>query len=314
MSVLTLAALGCLIMFGVILAGGCNSNSPVTLTSIQSDELSGLLAASEMVVGENRFPFGVMDVSGRLIPDAEVHVSFYKLNNDQEVLKSEADAVFYNISGSTPHRHPDGEIHMHEEVLPVYTVASAIFDEPGIWRASLQIRLPNDSTQYQGSLAFQVEEVSATLQVNDEVPPSRNPTGRDVEYLSMITTHNPPIPGFYQLTVEEALVQGKPFVVMFSTPAFCLTRMCGPVTDVTAQVYDTYKGRINFIHIEPWDLILARNEGRLEWTDISREWNLPSEPWLFVVDSAGYVHARFEGLVSPEELLRALDGVLVDGS
>ena len=40
------------------------------------------------------------------------------------------------------------------------------------------------------------------------------------------------------------------------------------------------------------------------------EWNLRSEPWIFVVDGRGIVRARFEGLTTRRELEGALRLVL----
>lgn len=55
---------------------------------------------------------------------------------------------------------------------------------------------------------------------------------------------------------------------------------------------------------------MLRNEGRLQLSAVTREWNLPDEPWVFVVDKAGRVASRLEGLVTAEELSAAIDGVL----
>jgi hypothetical protein len=40
------------------------------------------------------------------------------------------------------------------------------------------------------------------------------------------------------------------------------------------------------------------------------EWQLPSEPWIFVVDGQGMVRARFEGLTTRHEIEAALRAVL----
>ncbi len=39
------------------------------------------------------------------------------------------------------------------------------------------------------------------------------------------------------------------------------------------------------------------------------EWNLPSEPWIFVVDSNGKVFEKFEGLISENELETSIQRV-----
>jgi len=36
------------------------------------------------------------------------------------------------------------------------------------------------------------------------------------------------------------------------------------------------------------------------------EWGLPSEPWTFVVGGDGRISARYEGLVTAEEVLGAV--------
>ena len=40
------------------------------------------------------------------------------------------------------------------------------------------------------------------------------------------------------------------------------------------------------------------------------DWNLQTEPWIFVVDGSGVIANRFEGSASPEELQDAIDAVL----
>jgi deoxyinosine 3'endonuclease (endonuclease V) len=37
-----------------------------------------------------------------------------------------------------------------------------------------------------------------------------------------------------------------------------------------------------------------------------QEWNLRSEPWIFLVDGHGVIRARFEGLTTRRELEAAL--------
>ena len=85
--------------------------------------------------------------------------------------------------------------------------------------------------------------------------------------------------------------------------------MCGPVTAVVGDLYEQLGDRVRFIHLEPFDLGIARTEGRLVFGPTAREWNLETEPWVFVVDASGRVAARFEGLVSAAELEPAIAAV-----
>jgi hypothetical protein len=76
-----------------------------------------------------------------------------------------------------------------------------------------------------------------------------------------------------------------PFVLVFATPAFCQTAICGPMLDgvkVLAADYPTF----TFINVEPSQM--AVTDGRLQpvladgqlqaaaWTDT---WGLRTEPW-----------------------------------
>ena len=63
-----------------------------------------------------------------------------------------------------------------------------------------------------------------------------------------------------------------------------------------------------FIHEEIWD------SGSLQkFSPTVEEWNLRSEPWIFVVDGKGIVRARFEGVTTRGELEAALQLVLRPG-
>ncbi len=299
----------------VLALAACSGPEPTpptpTATATAVQQAVALPAASELVVGENRFPFGLLTVDGQPIEDAQVHARFYLLRNDgQDELRQEADAVYRRVTGVTPHTHAGGEVHEHEEAQGLYVVDRVRFDEAGVWQARLELSGPDASVPPTASLAFLVQERSVTVAVGERVPASSNPTARDVADLSEITTLHPPVPGLYQFTVAEALRRGKPLLVVFSTPAFCTSRMCGPVTDAVVQLYGRYGDRVSFIHIEPWELDTARNEGRLVLTGIAKDWGLPTEPWVFVTDATGTVAARFEGLVGNEELSTALESVL----
>ncbi len=272
-------------------------------------EYSGILASSEFVIGQNRFPFGLVSEDGQLLENAQVDVRFYYLKQDSSELRVEAPAIFRQIKGVTPHQHADGKVHEHLEVRGSYIVDQVRFDTPGFWGAEFVIKTADGRQPKVQGRAFEVKTRSTVPNVGDRVPPSKNLTLADVDNIEQIETRVPP-DNMHDLSVAQALERGQPFVVVFATPMFCVTRMCGPVTDVVASLHDRYKDQVNFIHIEPWDLTIARGAGRLVPIAVVLEWKLPTEPWVFVVDEAGRVAARFEGLVSSEEVEAAILAVL----
>lgn len=65
---------------------------------------------------------------------------------------------------------------------------------------------------------------------------------------------------------------------------------------------------MNFLHLEPYQLdadgnLATDSQGnQFLVAEIGKTWNLQTEPWVFVLDQAGYVVARFEGPYTLEEL------------
>ncbi len=284
--------------------GGQIASGPANSDGV-SQHYSGILAATEFLVGRNRFPFRLSNMDGAELEDATVQVQFFSLNQEEPVLKGEETAVWRQITRVTPHTHADGSTHGHHEVRGVYVVDEVVLEESGIWRAQFTVTAVGGSKPQVEGLAFQVVETSVVPWLGDRVPATQNLTIHDVASFSEVSTRQVE-DHLHDISVAGALAEEKPFVVVFSSPMFCVSRMCGPVTDMVAGVQERHTGNFHFIHIEPWDMDAARNDGRLVPASEMLEWRLPTEPWLFVVDSQGRVSARFEGLVTAEELERKL--------
>ena len=130
-------------------------------------------------------------------------------------------------------------------------------------------------------------------------------TGGDFEAL---TTQDPPDRELLEHSIADSLEAKVPFVVTFATPRYCQTRTCGPVVDVVDAVRERYGSQgIRFIHVE----IYEDNDPAKETNRWVREWNLPSEPFTFVVGADGLIKERFEGTVSVRELAEAVEQHLV---
>ncbi|HET9507707.1 MAG TPA: hypothetical protein VFO81_07170 [Gaiellaceae bacterium] len=131
-------------------------------------------------------------------------------------------------------------------------------------------------------------------------------TGGDFEAL---TTQDPPDRELLEHSIADSLEAKVPFVVTFATPRYCQTRTCGPVVDVVDAVRERYGSQgIRFIHVE----IYEDNDPAKETNRWVREWNLPSEPFTFVVGADGLIKERFEGTVSVRELAEAVELHLVE--
>ncbi|MCY4085751.1 MAG: hypothetical protein OXG37_02405 [Actinomycetia bacterium] len=183
-------------------------------------------------------------------------------------------------------------------------VARVTFHEPGVYWLVAE----PEGADVQALRFLQVRAYPVSPAVGDRAFPSENPTLDDAQARE-ITTQRPPAIELLRYSVKQSLEASVPFVVTFATPAFCLSRICGPVVDVLDEVRAELEGTgVRFIHIE----IYHENDparGINEWV---QEWRLASEPWTFIVDGAGVIRDRFEGAFSSEELRRSIVEHLVD--
>jgi hypothetical protein len=108
--------------------------------------------------------------------------------------------------------------------------------------------------------------------------------------------------------LADAVDAGTPAVIVIATPVYCVSRFCGPLTDVIAELAHEYQDAAEFIHIEVWQDFNEQqlNEAAAAWiqTDIGG-----NEPWVFLVDGDGVVQARWDNVLDVAELRTALDAL-----
>ena len=103
--------------------------------------------------------------------------------------------------------------------------------------------------------------------------------------------------------VDFAEVVGKkPVALLFSTPQLCQSRVCGPVTDMELQMKSKYGDKMDFIHQE----VYVDNDVNKGLRPPLKEFNLQTEPWLFVVDGRGDITARLEGSIGVQQFENAV--------
>lgn len=246
-----------------------------------------VVASSEVVVGENRFLVGLYDDNDAPIAsdDISMHIAFYNLAESETEPVFERDMEYIE---SIP-----GERGLYK--------TTAEFDAAGEWGA--EVSITGDGLDETVNAAFDVAPKAATPAVGERVPPSDTPTADDVSKLSEITTDPDPDPSFYEVSIEEAVGAGEPFVVVFATPKFCTSRVCGPTLDIVKSVAGDFPG-VRFIHVEVYENL--DDPSNLLPVEAVDEWKLPSEPWVFVVDAKGKLAAKYEGTVTPSELADSL--------
>lgn len=98
----------------------------------------------------------------------------------------------------------------------------------------------------------------------------------------------------------------RPIALLFSTPQLCISKVCGPITDIAVQLEHQFAGRIAFIHEE----VYANNQPSKGLRPQLKAFHLETEPWLFTVNRQGVITARLEGAFGVNEFTQALEAAL----
>lgn len=279
------------------------------LTAPPAEGFHVLLTTSELVVGRNRLAFGLMK-DGRLLADAKSAVRLYAIEGEDARLVDETPARYLRLEvveqGKRIHVHPDGSRHVHGEATDVQGiyVAPVTFPRPGTWGLEILAQSRGGAVE-SARLSVSALAESVAPMVGAAAPRSRNLIASDVKDLKQIDSSEPADPRLHRTRIADAIAQGKPQVIVFATPRYCTSRVCGPVVDIVRTLIPAYGDRVAFIHEEIWEA------GALQkFSPTVLEWKLRSEPWIFVVDGKGVIRARFEGVTTRRELETAVRLVL----
>lgn len=185
----------------------------------------------------------------------------------------------------------------------IYTATMDI-PEPGVYQLTVDAEGLNES----GPTGFTAVEDPIMVSAGDDAPASLTRTIVDYPDLSVISSDPNPDPTLYGLSVEQAVSNGTPAVIVFATPAFCTSQACGPMLDQVKAIRSGYPG-VDFVHVEVYDDLQVESLDDLTVVPAIVEWGLPSEPWIYVVDETGTVTSAFEGAVTDAELGAAIAAV-----
>ncbi|HEX5711777.1 MAG TPA: hypothetical protein VFX85_00515 [Solirubrobacterales bacterium] len=276
--------------------------------------------------GKNRYPFGVFERDRTQVSGAEVALYLAKTpapgpgaksksGNKGQKAKAQEQALDEPAIGPFP---ASIETLVTQPAFRARTTsddpdaASVVysteldFPSDGEWRIAALIK---DGDELTGTLlpSAVVGEFKRIPRPGQMAPKMNTPTAEDVGGdVSQITTRVPPDT---QNKVDYADVLGKePIVLLFATPQFCQSRVCGPVVDVAEQVKEEYGDEAAFIHME----IYNDNDPSKGVLPQVRAYNLPSEPWLFTIDRQGRVSSVLEGAFGVEALTAATQKAIAE--
>jgi hypothetical protein len=307
-----------------VVAASCSGDSDSPDVDVAgSDPAGGGLAAQvagfDLVAGRSgRFLVGVFSVDReRGLAYDRIDISFEHVDEAGGKSKSaipptDTTAEFLPIPGQPAARSESGPALVPgSETIGVYRARDVQFDEPGFWQATITAEV--DGTTQRATAAFEVAAKSEIPAPGDRAPATRQPlagdpaTDPDAIDSRAAADGTVPDPELHDITVADAIAAGTPTVVVVSTPTYCQSRFCGPITDSVADLAARYRGQASFIHLEVW-----ADFDNQQLNPAVREWILPTgseegnEPWVFVVGRDGIIAERFDNVAGEEELEQSL--------
>jgi hypothetical protein len=285
-------------------------------------ELSLAIASFDLAAGEDRrLMAGVFSPDRQLVGGGELEFGLAFLGEDEADMEAEIEqtvtASFLGVPGIEPEAELGERPTLLEDTGSGVYAAEVDLDRAGLWGLRVVAEL-EDGTVVSGQQSFQVLEEPEVPDVGDEAPAVENLTLEDVEAgeaapvaldsRAQQEDDEIPDPQLHETTVAAAIEAGRPVVVGVTTPVYCATRFCGPLTEVLADLSEQYDDRADFVHLEVWEDF---DEGELNEAAaafIQTEFG-GNEPWVFLVGDDGTIEARWDNVVDIDELEARLDAL-----
>lgn len=296
------------------------TQSPTTTPSANGQAIVAEIATFQVVADQpGRLLVALITADNRWLSFGTVAVSFTYLGDrtespSPEIVAGDTTARFLAIPGS-----PEGDGQPPTLTSPadgrgVYAAEPITFPTAGYWQVVARGEL-GDGSQFSAEAAFTVLDAPSVISVGERAPHTGNPVigdpGVTDPALDSRAVGGKPIPDpeLHTTWIADAIDAGRPALVVFSTPVYCVSRFCGPVTDLVAELAGQYGDRADFIHVE-----IYRDFESGEINQAARDWlrNVEGdirELWTFLIGADGRIVASWDDVVTRgeiEPLLRAL--------
>jgi hypothetical protein len=270
---------------------------------------SGRLLVALLTADDHWLSFGSVDVHFSYLDDAAAMPS-------ADVGMADTTATFLAIPGSPEGQGRSPTLTFAADGRGVYAVESITFPKAGFWEVLARGDL-SDGSPFDAKAAFRVLEEPSVITVGSLAPRTDNPVigepGVAPQAIDSRAAGGEPIPDpeLHTTSIADAIKAGHPALVVFSTPVYCVSRFCGPVTDLVAELAAEYGDRADFIHVEIYRDFEAGqvNQAALDWLSTG-DGDL-REPWTFLIGADGRIAASWDTVVTRSEIEPLLESLPV---
>ena len=150
-----------------------------------------------------------------------------------------------------------------------------------------------------------VAKSSPIPDIGQKPPSIATDTPSSVHGDAALLTTRVPAEQMHSVSLNQVLGK-RPVALLFSTPQLCISKVCGPVTDIAVSLQKQFGNKISFIHQE----VYVGNQPNKGLRPQMKAFHLQTEPWLFAINKKGVIVARLEGAFGVNELRQALQAAL----
>lgn len=271
-------------------ANGSPGPSPADVPAVGAEQQLFVQQASiEYLTGDDRFvAFGVRDLQNNELADADVQVFLRSLPTTTE---GEPQIVAGPLAATYSPAIETGQgVYYLRATLP----------EPGFYEI---VALAGED---HGTAAIQVVDAAGSqvaVPGEEAVAAPTATVADDMGHFSICT--NDPQCGMHDVSLDDALASGSPVALLFATPQFCQTAVCGPSVATLESVRADYP-EVAFVHTE---IFAEEPQGPTvagaALVPAVEAWRLPSEPWFFTIGTDGVIVDRIDGPM-PAPMFRSL--------
>ncbi len=253
-----------LLLVAALVASSCSQQQP-DAPSPQDPKttLHGEVASYDIAAGETtRLIVGLFTGDELFVSHGTIEMAFSYLGERDAPRSPEpystATGTFLSVPGTeVPPELPDRPIAAPASRGRGVYAADVNFDRPGFWEVAVRAEVERRGT-LTATGAFEVLAEHQLPAPGDRALMTDNLTNRSTDAPREAVDsrwrddEQLPDPVLHTATIADALRAGRPAVVVFSTPVYCVSRFCGPVTDMVEELARDYADRAEFIHIEIW--------------------------------------------------------------
>lgn len=305
-------ALGVALVVAACSSGSNDSPEAAEAKAGSPDDLAVAVASYDLAVGPpSRFIVGVFNVEKGNVGYGSVTMRFSFLGTDKANGRPRtgpsATGTYLPIPGSEQASPRTGPAFLTPSQGRGVYAAAVAFDRPGFWQVNVTADVLGVGRRSATS-AFQVRARHAVPAPGEAALRTDNLTvtsaGVSNAAIDSRAVDGEPIPDpeLHRTTIAAAIRARRPVVAVFSTPTFCLSRFCGPVTDMVATLARDYGDRAAFVHVEIWKDFEAKqmNDAAAEW--LTRNGADGNEPWVFLIGADGRIVTRLDNVATRAEI------------